>query len=262
MRAEQAGSGLVASHLSKVYVSVRGAEVRALSNINLSLRRSEFVAIVGPSGCGKSTLLNILAGLDTPSEGEVRLDGELINGPSPQRTMVFQQFALFPWMTVASNIGCGLRFTHAPRASRKDRIRDVLETVGLSKFANAYPRELSGGMKQRVAIARAYALEPEVLLMDEPFGALDAQTRLQLQLHLLDTWSIGQSTVVFVTHDVEEAVFLANRVIVMSRYPGEIFREFEIDIPYPRTRDLMAQPEFFELRTRVWQTVYTLAEAS
>ncbi len=253
---------LVVTSVGKTFESSSSKLLRALHDINLRFEPSEFVSLIGPSGCGKTTLLNIIAGLESPSEGEVRLGDISIKRPSPKYTMVFQQFALFPWMTVAKNVESGLRFTKVPKETRKEVVHRVLETVDLLNFAKLYPKELSGGMKQRVAIARAYALEPAVLLMDEPFGALDAQTRVQLQQDLLYTWSRAQRTVVFVTHDVDEAVFLSNRVVVMSRYPGEVHRQFDVNLPYPRTQEVRTSNEFFTLRSQVWESVYSVGEGS
>jgi NitT/TauT family transport system ATP-binding protein len=249
---------LLAENVSKSFTTAGRRTVNALSRIDLSIGESEFVALIGPSGCGKTTLLNLMAGLDRPDTGTLLLRGSPITGPSPRQAIIFQQFALFPWMTVAKNIESGLRFTHVPKNVRRQRVADLLKVVGLSEFATAYPKELSGGMKQRVAIARAYALQPEVLLMDEPFAALDAHTRTILQQDLLDTWTRERTTVVFVTHDVDEAVFLASRVVVMARNPGRIYKHIPVDLPYPRSQSLRTSSEFFQLRNRVWNTVYGL----
>jgi NitT/TauT family transport system ATP-binding protein len=174
--------------------------------------------------------------------------------------MVFQEYALFPWMTVWGNIEIGLRYQSVPKAERDRRVTGLVSLMGLTGFEKAFPKELSGGMKQRVALARAYALEPDILLLDEPFGALDAQTKTLLQEDLLRTWSSARQTVVFVTHDVDEAVFLSQRVIVLSRRPGSVFREFEIELSYPRTRTTRTSPRYFELRNYVWETVYSIVE--
>ncbi|GAA4705623.1 ABC transporter ATP-binding protein [Nocardioides conyzicola] len=228
----------------------------ALGDVSLDVEDNEFVTIVGPSGCGKSTLLNILAGLEEPSGGEALVDGVPVDGPGPERGVIFQQYALFPWLTVRQNIEFGLRTTRVAKAERRRRVEHYLDLVGLTAFADELPKTLSGGMKQRCAIARAYAVHPEILLMDEPFGAVDALTRVRLQEQLLATWSQERRTVVFITHDVDEAVFLANRVVVMAAGPGRIQEIVEVDLPYPRTEELRLSPEFTALRNRVWSAVY------
>ena len=201
----------------------RNGVVTALNGVNLSIKDKEFVCVVGPSGCGKSTLLNMIGGLDKPSSGQILVDGQEVDGPSPRRGIVFQQYALFPWLTVEKNVQFGLKLQAASKEKR--------EEITAKYLKKSYPKELSGGMKQRVAIARAYAVNPEVLLMDEPFGALDAQTRVQLQTELLNTWEQEQKTCFFITHDVEEAIILAQRVIIMSARPGRVKDIVEIDIP-------------------------------
>ncbi|WP_426514266.1 ABC transporter ATP-binding protein [Dactylosporangium sp. McL0621] len=233
-----------------------GRQFVALDEITLEIAKSEFVAIVGPSGCGKSTLLNIVAGLERPSGGEARVGGEPVTGPGPDRGVIFQQFALFPWLTVRKNVEFGLRTAGVPRAQRRARAEHFIDLVGLSRFADALPKTLSGGMKQRCAIARAYAVDPQILLMDEPFGALDSLTRVRLQEQLLQTWSRDQRTVMFVTHDVDEAVFLAGRVVVMAANPGRIVEIVDVGLPYPRTEDVRLGPEFAALRNRVWSAVH------
>jgi NitT/TauT family transport system ATP-binding protein len=246
--------------VSKTFVTAEGKRVDALANVHLEIAAGSFVCLIGPSGCGKSTLLNLLAGLEFPDSGVVELDGATINGPSPRRGMVFQEFALFPWMTVRGNVEVGLRYQHVGKSDRAARVCKLIGDVGLSGFENLYPRELSGGMRQRVAIARAYALEPEILLMDEPFGSLDAQTKPIMQEDLLKTWYRDRKTIVFVTHDVDEAVFLADRVVIMSARPGRIFTEFQIELPRPRTRQTRATSEFFVLRNRVAEVVFSLVD--
>ncbi|GAA1559286.1 ABC transporter ATP-binding protein [Kribbella sancticallisti] len=228
----------------------------ALDRVSLDIADNEFVTVVGPSGCGKSTLMNILAGLDEPTDGKALVDSVQVSGPSPERGVIFQQYALFPWLTVRQNVEFGLRTAHVPRAERRARAQYFIEMVGLEQFADALPKMLSGGMRQRCAIARAYAVDPSILLMDEPFGALDALTRVKLQEQLLDTWSKERRTVLFITHDVDEAVFLANRVIVMAARPGRIYDVVEVDRPYPRTEEFRLSPEFAALRNRVWHSVY------
>jgi NitT/TauT family transport system ATP-binding protein len=228
----------------------------ALEDVSLSVAENEFVTIVGPSGCGKTTLMNILAGLETPDAGQALVRGSKITGPGPDRGVIFQQYALFPWLTVRKNVEFGLRTAGVPRQERHDRAQHFIDLVGLHDFADALPRTLSGGMKQRCAIARAYAVDPSILLMDEPFGAVDALTRVRLQEQLLQTWSQEKRTVVFITHDVDEAVFLANRVVVMAARPGRIVEVVDVDLPYPRTEELRLSPAFTALRNRVWSAVY------
>lgn len=228
----------------------------ALDQVNLDLAENEFVTVVGPSGCGKSTLMNILAGLDEPTSGTAKVAGEVVAGPGPERGVIFQQYALFPWLTVRHNVEFGLRTAGIAKAERRERAEHFIELVGLTQFADALPKMLSGGMKQRCAIARAYAVNPSILLMDEPFGALDALTRVRLQEQLLDTWSRDKRTVMFITHDVDEAVILANRVVVMAARPGRIFDIVDVDLPYPRTEEVRMSQRFAELRNRIWQSVY------
>lgn len=226
----------------------KGKSVVALQDVNLHLIPREFVCIVGASGCGKSTLLNIVAGLIAPSSGKVLVDGETVPGPGADRGMVFQSYTLYPWLTVAANVAFGLQLRRLPRADLKQRVAYYLDVVGLTQFANAYPKQLSGGMKQRVAIARALANEPEVLLMDEPFGALDAQTKEQLQEFLLNLWQQTHTTILMITHDLEEAVFLAQRIYVMSAYPGQIKQEFKLPLPAQRSLDIKLTPEFIQIK--------------
>lgn len=242
-------------NVGKVFQGRQG-QVTALEGINLDVYNNEFITIVGPSGCGKSTLLNIIAGLTGATSGEVLVDGERVEGPGPDRGVVFQQYALFPWLTVQKNVEFGLKIQGKSPEEREAIALKYLKIVGLEGFRNAYPKELSGGMKQRVAIARAYAVNPSILLMDEPFGALDAQTRIQLQSELLRTWEEEKKTCFFVTHDVEEAVMLGTRVIVMSARPGRINEVVEIDIPHPRVQDTKMTPRFVELKNYVWSHVY------
>jgi NitT/TauT family transport system ATP-binding protein len=211
-----------------------GNVVIALERVDLVVQAGEFVCLLGPSGCGKSTLLNLLAGLDAPSEGEVFADGERVRGTHPSRVMIFQDAALFPWLSVQANVEFGLRMHGAPRQEREATTRRLLEMVHLQQFARAYVHELSGGMKQRVAIARALAVDPRVLLLDEPFGALDAMTRDLLHIELQEVWMRTKKTIVFVTHNVREAVVLGDRVLVMSPRPGRIVSEHVIDLPRPR----------------------------
>ena len=231
-------------------------ETEVLKDVTLSIESGEYVSIIGHSGCGKSTLLNILAGLDEPSSGSALVDGVPVAGPVPDRGVIFQQYALFPWLSVRKNVEFGLKIAGMPRARRRERADHFIDVVGLTEFADVLPKALSGGMRQRCAIARAYAVNPEILLMDEPFGALDALTRVKLQEQLLRAWGRERRTVLFITHDVDEAVFLANRVIVMASRPGRIFDVIEVDLPYPRTEQVRLSPEFTALRNRVWNSVY------
>ena len=212
----------------------RGGAVAVLDDVDLTVSAGEFVCLLGPSGCGKSTLLNAAAGFLTPSQGEVRFAGAPVRGPSPERGMVFQEYALFPWMNVAANVGFGLEARGEPRDRVRQRVDDLLGRLRLREFAQRWPRDLSGGMRQRVAIARVLALDPPCLLMDEPFGALDALTRRSLQDELLQLWSELHKTVLFVTHSIEEAVLLADRIVVMTHRPGRIKREIQVALPRPR----------------------------
>lgn len=236
--------------------STRKGEMIALNGVSLDIKENEFICVVGPSGCGKSTLLNIIAGLHEPTSGRVMVDGKPVEGPGPERGVVFQQYALFPWLTVLKNVEFGLKLKGVTGEQATAEAMKYLKMVQLEQFANSYPKELSGGMKQRVAIARAYAVNPEVLLMDEPFGALDAQTRTQLQSELLETWQTEKKTCFFITHDVDEAIILAQKVIIMSARPGRIKEIVDINIPYPRTQETKMSPEFLELKNYIWSQVY------
>ncbi|WP_236717954.1 ABC transporter ATP-binding protein [Actinoplanes sp. TFC3] len=235
---------------------LKGETFTALGDVSLELADNEFVTVVGPSGCGKTTLMNILAGLETPTSGQALVDGQAVTGPGPERGVIFQQYALFPWLTVRKNVEFGLKTKGVGRDERRRIAEHFIDLVGLTQFADALPKTLSGGMKQRVAIARAYAVNPSILLMDEPFGAVDALTRVRLQDQLLATWSQEKRTVVFITHDVDEAVFLANRVVVMAARPGRIVEIIDVDLPYPRNDELRLSPAFTALRNRVWNAVY------
>lgn len=227
-----------------------GGRVRAaVEDISLSVAPGEFVALLGPSGCGKSTLLNVFAGFCAPTNGDVYLDGQPLTGPSAKCGVVFQKHSLFPWMTVLENVAFGPRRLGLP--DPKALARALLNTVGLDDVADAWPSSLSGGMQQRVGIARALATHPPVLLMDEPFGALDAQTRTLMQEELLSIWDKRKPTVLFVTHDIEEALFLADRVVVMQAFPGRIAREIDVPFARPRAADVMDEPEFIERRRAI-----------
>ncbi len=248
--------GIVIERLGMTYSSAAG-NFEALRDINLSIAPGEFICLLGPSGCGKTTLLNTIAGFLEPTTGALYMDGARITGPGPDRGVVFQQYAVFPWLTVKENVQFGLRLA----ANRKtpaeiDRICDhFIDLVDLGDFKNSYPKELSGGMKQRVAIARSYAVHPQVLLMDEPFGALDAQTRHFMQESLLQILEKERKTVVFVTHGVEEAAFLSTRVVIMAARPGRIREVIAIDLPYPRDAATKTSPEFIKIRAGIEKVV-------
>lgn len=231
----------------------RGGEVIALDGADFEIAEKEFVTVIGTSGCGKSTLLSIIAGLEEESEGEVLVDGEHVYGPGRDRGVVFQSYTLFPWMTAQRNIEFALH-GHS-KSERADIAREHLELVGLEGFADSFPSQLSGGMRQRVAIARALSYKPQVLLMDEPFGALDAQTRQLMQELLTKIWEEHRLTVMFVTHDIDEAVFLSDRVLVMTARPGKIKEDIKVTIERPRTFELLTTPEFFEYKSRLLEAV-------
>jgi ABC-type nitrate/sulfonate/bicarbonate transport system, ATPase component len=230
--------------------------VPAIQNLTFDIEDGEIVTVVGPSGCGKSTAMNMVAGLMSQSSGEVLVDGKPVSRPGPDRGVIFQQYALFPWMTVRENVEFGLKLQKLGKVERRQRAMHYLGLVGLADFADSYPKTLSGGMKQRCAIARAYAVNPTVLLMDEPFGALDALTRVKLQNQLLETWSKDKRTVMFITHDVDEAVYIAHRVIVLAANPGRLQEIIDVDLPFPRDDEVRLSPEFAEIRNRVWRAVY------
>jgi len=227
----------------------RAEPIQVLRSVNLEVRRGEFVCIVGPSGCGKTTLLNIIAGFIRQSKGEILVQGTPVTGPDPKRIFVFQDNGVFPWLTVEQNIGFGL--SRRPRDERRGIVHHYVQMVGLTGFERAYPRELSGGMRQRVEIARALAPNPEIIYMDEPFGALDAQTRGEMQQLLLRIWDETASTILFVTHDVEEAIYLADRIFIMSAHPGTIVEDLQVPFERPRTLELKQRNEFHELQNYV-----------
>ena len=229
----------------------RGSTVTALEGITFEVKDQEFAVLVGPSGCGKSTVLRLAAGLLSPTEGRVLLDGRPVGGPGPDRGVVFQSYTLFPWLTVQRNVEFGPRLRGVPGTERARVARHYLDQVGLRGFEGVYPKELSGGMMQRVAIARALANDPAVLLMDEPFGALDAQTRSLVGELLLRVWEEAAKTVLFVTHDIEEALFLGDRVFVMTARPGRIREEVQVPLPRPRTVEMLTSEAFVELKRRV-----------
>ena len=242
-------------HVEKIYQS-RSGEVVALNGVDMEIGENEFVCVVGPSGCGKSTLLNIIAGLERPTSGRVCVKGKEVINPGSERGVIFQQYALFPWLTVKKNVKFGLKLRGVKEPELSAIADKYIRLVGLEEFGDSYPKELSGGMKQRVAIARAYAVNPEILLMDEPFGALDAQTRTQLQTELLETWEKEKKTCFFITHDVEEAIILAQRVVIMSARPGRVKEIVPVNIPYPRTQETKMTKEFLDLKVHVWGQVY------
>ena len=228
------------------------APVRALQGFDIDIREGEFLSIVGPSGCGKSTFLNVLLGLLKPDSGDLSMHGRRIAGPGTDRAMVFQEFGLLPWRTVQHNVELGLELKGVASGERRTLSRRFIELVGLVGFEQHYPHELSGGMKQRVGLARALATDPEVLLMDEPFAALDAQTRDLMQVELLRIWQETRKTVLFVTHQIDEAIYLSDRVMVMSKRPGRAKKIFKIDLPRPRDYEMRVTPEFNELKLEIW----------
>ena len=251
--------------IGKQFIAPRtGARTVAVANVSMDIESGEFVCVVGPSGCGKSTVLNLIAGLDTPSSGVVEKDGVPITGPGPDRGVMFQDYALMPWQSVADNVGFGLRHGTPGKPftpqQREDRIRHFIELVNLTGSEKKYPHQLSGGMRQRVALARLLANGPDVLLLDEPLGALDAQTRLILQVELLRIWGETapreeRKTAVFITHDIEEAVFLADRVVVMGSHPGRVREILPIDLPRPRDESIRADPRFGHLVEAIWNLI-------
>ena len=242
------------NNISKVF---RTSEVEtvALNHVNLDVKEGEFVAIMGPSGCGKSTLLRMIGGLDTATSGKIVIQDRDIIGPGADRGMVFQSYTLFPWMTVGDNIKFGLKLRKMPADQQEEILNKYLKIIKLEKFRDSYPRELSGGMKQRVAIARALANSPEVLLMDEPFSALDPQTKADMQLLMRQIWQEEKPTVIFVTHDIEEAVFLSSKIYVLTQRPGTVKAEVPVLLPYNRDLSLKDTDEFIELRRKVNQLI-------
>ena len=242
--------------LSRTFPGVRGgAPTRAIEPTSLRVADNDFLCLLGPSGCGKSTLLRMVAGLDQPTTGRVLLDGAPVTGPGADRGMVFQSYTLFPWLTVEENIGFGLRERALPSAERARIVAHYVERVGLRGFERHYPRMLSGGMQQRTALARALANDPKVLLLDEPFGALDNQTRALMQELLLGIWEADRKTVLFVTHDIDEAIFMANRVAVMTARPGRIKSDIAIDLPHPRHYTVKTSPEFSAYKARLTEEI-------
>jgi NitT/TauT family transport system ATP-binding protein len=240
--------------VSKTYADRRGASVEALRDVSLTVGAEEFVALLGPSGCGKSTLLALVAGLLAPSSGAIYFEGDLPPGRAAT-AMVFQEFALFPWRTVQANVEFGLEEAGLPAAARAARARDLIQLTGLAGFEARYPHQLSGGMRQRVGIARALAVDPAVLLMDEPFSALDAQTRQLMQEELLQIWERTRTTILYVTHNIQEAVYLADRVVVLSRRPGSVLATVPVGLARPRTEAMLGAPAFIAAADRIWSLI-------
>ena len=245
---------LEATGVKKVYTK-NGRPLEILDVERFSVREREFITVIGPSGCGKSTFLHIMGGFIKAEAGSIRIYGKEVSGPGPDRGMMFQEFALFPWRTVAGNVAWGLEAQGVPRARIDEIVARQLEMTGLTEFAHHHPAELSGGMKQRVALARVLAFDPKVLLMDEPFGALDAQTREAMQEELLRLWETTHKTIVFVTHDIEEAVYLGDRVVVLTARPGRIREEVTIDLPRPRELDVKKSLRCHEYRNYIWDLI-------
>ena len=255
-------SQLSIQDVSRVFISPKGQTTQALTPVNFEVRENDFVTILGPSGCGKSTLLRIVAGLDQPTTGQVLLDGAKVQGPGADRGMVFQSYTLFPWLTIEQNIRFGLRERGMPEQAQKERADYFIAKVGLHGFEQHFPKQLSGGMQQRTAIARALANDPKILLLDEPFGALDNQTRVLMQELLLGIWESARKTVLFVTHDIDEAIFMANRVAVFSARPGRIKTELAVDFPHPRHYTIKTSPEFMALKAQLTEEIRAEAMAS
>ena len=246
---------LQSENVSITYPLKNGDEIIAVTDFNMTVNEGEFVCIVGPSGCGKSTMLGAIAGFQNISEGNLYLNGNPIKGTGRDRGVVFQQASLFPWRTAIDNITYGLELAGTPKQERLAKGRELLKLVGLEAFENHYPNQLSGGMQQRVNVARALAIEPSLMLLDEPFGALDAQTREFMQLELLRIWRATKQTIIFVTHDIAEAVYLADQVIVMTARPGTICEKVKIDLTRPRPLEIKRSPEFMEYEKYIWDLI-------
>ena len=246
---------LEVSGLTKAFARGHGEKIPVLEDVSFAVADLEFVAIVGPSGCGKSTMLRIINGLIPSDRGTISIDGTAVSGPGHGLGMVFQSFDLFPWRTAIGNVEFGMEMQSVPRRECRERAQKWLQRVGLAGFEKAYPHELSGGMQQRVGIARAFAIEPTVLLMDEPFGALDVQTRDLLQDQLLDIWQRERKTVLFVTHSIEEAIYLADRIVLLTPRPARVERVLEVPFGRPRSEDVKSDPAFVELRRQIWQSL-------
>ena len=233
-----------------------GEDFTALSHLTMEVADGEILVIVGPSGCGKTTVLNLAAGLLFPTHGEVQFEGKPVVGPDPKRGVVFQQYALFPWMSVRKNVEYGLKLKGLPQAERSEISNRYLQLVGLTDAADRLPKELSGGMKQRTAIARAYAVDPHMLLMDEPFGALDAQTRLGLQFELMRTWEATKKSILFITHDIDEAILIGRRIVVLASQPGRLNKIIEIPFEYPREAKVQQTEEYQAIRQELFRLIY------
>lgn len=246
---------LAVKGLTKIYDGSNG-KVTAIDNVDLEVKESEFVMIVGPSGCGKTTLINMIGGLDVPTSGEILINGKAVAGPGADRGMVFQGYSLFPWLSVIKNVEFGLKMKGIPAKERTEKAKEFVRLVGLEGFEEALPKQLSGGMKQRVAIARTLCNEPDVLLMDEPFGALDAQTRVVMQELLADISKKTGTTILFITHDIDEAVLLGDRVYVMSRRPGRIKEVIDVNLPDIRNHECLVLPEFLETKKKIMDMLW------
>lgn len=247
--------------LGKTFTTRTGV-CTALGEISFNVHRREFVCVIGPSGCGKSTLIRIIAGLDYQTSGQMLLDGKPVSGPGSDRGMVFQGYTLFPWLTVKGNVMFGLKLAGRSETAAEGEARQWIELVGLTKFENAYPHQLSGGMKQRVAIARALANNPRILIMDEPFGALDAQTRCQMQAYLLQIWKHVDVTILFITHDLDEAIYLSDRILVLGANPGHVQEMIEVPVPRPRDVGQFITPEFLATKQRLEELIHPKKDAS
>ena len=258
-RLKQRPVTLEVSKLYKSFSTPQG-DITALKDINFKVHRRELVCVIGPSGCGKSTLIRILAGLESPTSGSMLLNGEEVHGPCPDRGMVFQGYTLFPWLTVKENVMFGLLRSGKGKRTAEQEALQWIDLIGLSRFTKSYPHQLSGGMKQRVAIARALANQPKILLMDEPFGALDAQTRAKMQAYLLEIWKNIDITILFITHDLDEAVYLADRILVLKANPGEVEEVIEVPVPHPRSPDQFLSDEFLATKKRLEELIHPPSE--
>lgn len=247
-------------NLDKIFLNPQGDSIQALRSVSFQVHRREFLSIVGPSGCGKSTLIRILAGLDQASGGKILVDGNPVQGPGSDRGMVFQGYTLFPWLTVLGNVKFGPLARGTDEMEAEEDARQWIRLVGLERFMDVYPHQLSGGMKQRVAIARALANQPRILLMDEPFGALDAQTRAEMQAHLLQIWRNVDITILFITHDLDEAVYLSDRVLVLKANPGEVLDRVDVLVERPRIPSQVRTPEYAQIRDRLEELVHPRKE--
>jgi len=254
--ASQAATSLKIDSVSLRYPTPDGGVFTALENVSLEVKDQQFAVLVGPSGCGKSSLLYLTAGLAEPSGGQIFVNGKAVDGPGADRGMVFQAYTLFPWLTVRQNIEFGLKRRKVGAAERKDIVEHYLNEVGLTRFADNYSKQLSGGMKQRVAIARALANDPQILLMDEPFGALDSQTRLQMQQLLLKVWEHSKKTVLFVTHDIDEAILLGDQIFAMGARPGRIKKVLDVPIERPRHLDMVMDPGFISMKKEIFHLLH------